>query len=564
VKARFFIVSILLFPYLKGQTNLYQWHNDTTEAQIVYQNFSATSVGLIRNDSNVDNGSILNSFLANHKNQGGIHILFDSGTYYFSTTVSLMDSLWIEGYASELIFNSKIIGDLFSLQGLANASKLFTGMAYKNKTYLLAKMALTTGDYYKITQPDSGRITSSWAKNQIGELIYITRQRGDTFFLQYPLIMSYDSTARISELTPVKQVKFSCFSILRQFGGTNQYSNFNLNLAAHVLFENVKSTNCVFAHIGAFQTYNLRVKNCAFQLSHDYGGGGRGYGVALSNSVCHSYIENNYFRKLRHTTLLQSGSCGNVVAYNFMEEPFWSGSFLPRNSAGQITLHGNYAHSNLFEGNNLDNLVIDNSHGINGPGNTFYRNRTKLWGIFMNDGAGDSSNFLFNEVKESPALFALTGKGNVSLGNKISGVQTDFGDSAKASLYLNAKPTYLQAIPWPAVGNKKQNWYTTAVEESVKMGDTAACQYRKILANVLKFKEDQLLVFPNPAFDQFTLDFSGHLVVINSQGKLILDELYTRRTAIACNHWPAGVYQIVLYGEQSVKKAKIVLSLNNN
>jgi hypothetical protein len=56
-----------------------------------------------------------------------------------------------------------------------------------------------------------------------------------------------------------------------------------------------------------------------------------------------------------------------------------------------MVLHGNYPFANLFEGNINQNTVIDNSHGKNGPYNTFFRNRSELWGVVMNNSPATDS-----------------------------------------------------------------------------------------------------------------------------------------------------------------------------
>ena len=67
------------------------------------------------------------------------------------------------------------------------------------------------------------------------------------------------------------------------------------------------------------------------------------------------------------------------------KDPFWTGTVLPSDAAGDLVLHGNYPYANLFEGNILQNLVVDDSHGLNGPYNTFFRNRADNYGIVMSN-----------------------------------------------------------------------------------------------------------------------------------------------------------------------------------
>ena len=106
--------------------------------------------------------------------------------------------------------------------------------------------------------------------------------------------------------------------------------------------------------------------------------------------------------------IVQAGANGNVFAYNRSVDPFWSqGLFFPSNSAGDMVLHGNYPFANLFEQNDGQNIVIDNSHGANGPYNTFFRNRGSLFGIFFSDNTSPSQNFIGNEIPNTGTPYSL-------------------------------------------------------------------------------------------------------------------------------------------------------------
>ena len=170
-------------------------------------------------------------------------------------------------------------------------------------------------------------------------------------------------------------------------------------------------------------------------------------------------VENNQFEHLRHSVLLQSSSNGNVISYNYSRDPYWTGVFLPANSAGDLVLHGNYPYMNLFEGNICQNIVIDNSHGINGKFNTFLRNRAELYGLFMNiSPASDSQNFVGNEMTNTLiGMKSIAGNGHFDYGNKLRGNISPVGTNGipANSLYLqSAKPVFWNPVkPFPIAGN---------------------------------------------------------------------------------------------------------------
>ena len=109
----------------------------------------------------------------------------------------------------------------------------------------------------------------------------------------------------------------------------------------------IESNNCTFSHVRIEQSSNLFIARSYFHHGFDYGGGGRSYGIAIQFSSGSCLIEDNVFERLRHSVLLQAGANGNVIAYNYSLDPFWSST--PSDAAGDMVLHGNYVFANLFE-----------------------------------------------------------------------------------------------------------------------------------------------------------------------------------------------------------------------
>jgi len=177
--------------------------------------------------------------------------------------------------------------------------------------------------------------------------------------------------------------------------------------------------------------------------------------VETTSSECK--IENNIFKHLRHSMILQAGANGNVFTYNYSTDPYWETSYSPPNSAGDVVLHGNYPYRNLFEGNVVQNIVIDNSHGSNGPYNTFLRNRAALYGIFMSADNSPSQNFLGNEIPLATppyGLYLLQGVDHFEYGNNHRGViipsgTQQFDDSSYA---FKSKPAFLLQSSWRGIG----------------------------------------------------------------------------------------------------------------
>ena len=129
--------------------------------------------------------------------------------------------------------------------------------------------------------------------------------------------------------------------------------------------------------------------------------------------------------------------------------------------SGDISLHGHYAFANLFEGNIVQNIIIDHYWGPSGPHNTFFRNRAELYGIiFYNDGSvlTNYQNVIANEIPNTLmpyGQYLLFGSNHFEYGNNYRGtaipVSTD--NVNINSYYLTASPDFWdEGLTWPSIG----------------------------------------------------------------------------------------------------------------
>ena len=219
------------------------------------------------------------------------------------------------------------------------------------------------------------------------------------------------------------QCNISALKIKRNDATSGQTSNLFFNYAVNCWVKGVELENCNYAHINLQSSANITLSGNYIHDGFSYGSGGKAYGIVLQFGTSDNLIVDNIVKHLRHSFLLQAAANGNVIAYNYSYDPYWTEGWFPVASAGDVVLHGNYPYANLFEGNIFQNLVIDNSHGINGPYNTFFRNRIESYGIVMNNNSGDNMNFIANEITGSGLLKGLyTISGNhTAIGNNIKG-----------------------------------------------------------------------------------------------------------------------------------------------
>jgi len=460
MKYSFILILSLFFIKLSAQVIPQNRVVDWTGAgnhfdfSVITDSISVTDFGAvgdgITNDFNAIDSAI-NSL--NHK--PGI-VFFPSGTYLINNALTLPDSIILKGNGAEttiLKFNSGEYNSCINISGSVSSifRSVLNGYNKGSEHITLAdSLIFTAGDIAEIIQDGTYQMTSSWAMDCLGQIVKIDSVHGFDIFLSSALRMNYQDSLspRIRKITPRQGVGIHCLKVERMDSTGSQTNNILFNYAYNCEIKGLESYMNNYAHIDINKSTNITVRNSYIHDAFSYGDGGKGYGVCVDATSGECLTANNIFVHLRHSMLLQSGSNGNVFAYNYSKDPYWTDVSLPSNSSGDIVLHGNYPYANLFEGNICQNIVIDNSHGKNGPYNTYFRNRAELYGIFMNSApATDSVNFVGNEVTNTTflmGLYSLQGVGHFQYGNNIQGMILPSGTSNlnDTSYFFQGQPSF--------------------------------------------------------------------------------------------------------------------------
>jgi hypothetical protein len=459
--------------------------------------FGGDSTGVSSN-----NIALANS-LAAISNEGVIY--FPAGTYFFDQSISLPSNVHLMGEGADLTqFNFDLGGNSSFLRVVGSVNSnidTVTSVLLKDDRFIDVsdKSIYQVNDVIRIVEDDAGRMESIWASNTIGQILKIDSisSSQNRLFVSQPLHLNFDGLnyPRIQKIIPKENIKISCLTLNRQDATAGQTSSLYFNYAINCVVEGVASYNSNFSHLELNNSTQITVQNSYFKDGHAYGSGGQGYGLVLQVSSCNNLIQNNVFNHLRHSILLQSSANGNVIAYNYSIDPYWTSVFLPSNSAGDIVLHGNYPFLNLFEGNICQNIVIDNSHGINGPYNTFLRNSAELYGLFMNTSpASDAQNFIGNEITNTSGLYGmytLEGIDHFEFGNNHKGTITPAGTEQVTinSLFLTYQPYYwnFNQTPFPSFGYPADyNVNSLAAKDRFDNGELAYCDELPIAATINK------------------------------------------------------------------------------
>jgi hypothetical protein len=415
-----------------------------------------------------DNTAAFNSAVASLSGAAGV-VYLPAGSYLFNSTLSVPANVIVKGASSDstsLNFNlGGATANSINITGSASTTPIVvTAGSVKGSTSLTltSTSGINLGDYIEFRVDGAGfMLAGSFGMDDLAQICKVTAVSGSTITIAKPLRWNFNlsTNPRVYTMTPIQKVGLECFKITRLDTSSNQSTMINFEYAANCWVKGVESVKTTFAHIAFSKSIHCELTESYIHHAWAYSDGGRAYGVCVQRSSSECLVQNNIFEHLRHSFLFQTGANGNVTAYNFSTDPYWTQGLFPTNSTGEITMHGNFPFMNLFEGNICDNIVIDNSHGNNGPFNTFFRNRGSRYGIFMNAGAGDSSNFVNNEVPSSAPFFtnsfALTGNGNYSYGNNKGGTATPSGTSTPpdwASYYLASTPAWFTSGALPRVG----------------------------------------------------------------------------------------------------------------
>ena len=568
-----FVLALLNVKHFYSQVipedRMVDWHyaglNDTTTNGFIWLNMideGLDPTGLISNNVKLD--SMINAY-----GSSGVIFFFPSGDYLFNQTIHLSSNQILKGDGmnqTQLIFDLGGTGDAIKISGSINNSNVFELLldANRGQYFIVSDDAetLSSGEWIKIYQNDDDLVTSSWALNSVGQIIRVDQILGDTIYLRSPLRMDFEMmrSPKFKKIQMESNVGIECLKILRlDDTAPEQASNIAIRYASNSWIKNVESENCTFSHIVAENASNIKIGRSYFHHGFDYGGGGRAYGVSLQFTTNECLIEDNIFEHLRHSMLLQAGPNGNVFSYNFSTDPFWTSSspLIPSDAAGDMVLHGNYPYANLFEQNSGQNIVIDNSHGANGPFNTFFRNRASLFGIFFSDGTSPSQNIVGNEIPNtgSPYSFVnytIQGIDQFEYGNNNKGNITPSGTEIldEASYYYSETPSFINSSEWAGIGTpntmEENNIPAQNRYESNAIYDYPCNEEPPVLSSDQN-QSTLVHLFPNPTKEllYFKSDKKGILNLWNAQGKCLkTQKIILGLNEVNVSNYRSGIYRL--------------------
>ena len=580
----FLILTLTIRTQTIPLDRVYAWDTfglkDTTTSN--FNLIDLNSQGLV-GDGVTANDSLLEGILNSLSGVGNI-LLFPAGTFLFEESIELPSNVVLKGAGAEetiLKFNQNSSGHSINIQGsiTADTTKIIHSAAKDSSSLIVYNSSLfNAADWIRIIQQDADLVNDSWALNTVGQIVQIDTVINDIIYLSSSMRTTYDISRDpyIKKISPKSNVGIECLKIIREDFSDKQWSNIRFSNSVNCWISGLESEKCNFSHVELEYSSNISVARSYFHEGHNYGSGGKAYGVLLHFTSNECFIEDNVFERLRHSVLLQAGANGNVIAYNYSRNPYWTDvSFIiPENSAGELVLHGNWPYANLFEQNVVDNIVIDDSHGSNGPHNTFFRNRARGYGIFFSAPNSPDQNIVGNEITNEflPSPYSLFNYNILGTGhflyanNKLGTIDPVGTDSLQDITYAySTLPEFLPSNQLGKIGvPQAMEEYTIPAYDRHKYGaifsNSCGENHTGILVN-----DERSLVYPNPFENNLKIvgPESFGIEVYDSFGKRIYakEEIHGLIT-LQSKTWANGLYILKLkYAHQS-KTYKLIK--NNN
>jgi hypothetical protein len=428
----------------------------------------------------------LNQIIQDLRGQSGWKCIYFSqpGTYRFGNTITLGkedNNLVFKGISSGQVILFFKIGNqaahMFNIKGIYDLEVDVSGNIIRGSSSISTNgsSGLATGNWVDIYTNWSTIDPNNNPWTRIGQISKIENVQDNVITLKDKISITLDDTYnnKIIKFIPAQKIGFEDFTIQRD--GDDEYddrgssSNFNFEYAVNCWIYGVESWGTRGWHVGIGKSANIYLHGNFFHHSNSYTWG-CGYGISIYSRSSNCLIENNIFNFLRHSMLVQAAANRNVFGYNYSYDRNWQfGTADPIDGSGDISFHGTYSNSNLFEGNVSEYIFADytDEHKNNGPYNTIFRNVVIDEGS-LNDidfEAIDYVNLVGNkcdDVDFNSNNFKLDIYG-INSNNSLYVSHSEYANNRSGlnpvvycpdySYYLTQKPSWMSStFSWPPIG----------------------------------------------------------------------------------------------------------------
>lgn len=226
---------------------------------------------------------------------------------------------------------------------------------------------VTTGDcrWFKRIDPDG-------VARSMGQLAEVVGKEGKALLLGAPLHMAVKTSLR-------PEVIRSSPSVVRGAGIEDLYlsggvqANVDVSGASYSWLKNIESDRVVGRHLSIKGCYRCVIRDSfVHHAARDYNSGAHAYGISLSYQTTDTLVENNIVYYLNKLLLLEASGGGNVIAYNYVDDPILG----QQPTWQEVAIDGSHCSHpfmTLFEGNWAPHIGAAATHG-SASHLTFFRN----------------------------------------------------------------------------------------------------------------------------------------------------------------------------------------------
>lgn len=533
-----------------------------------------------------DDGPTIQAAIDDLGEWGGL-VYFPEGSYLIERTLRIEEPVILAGAGADkthLLFDlGKRNDDCIEIEGrgYGNDGPLLSGYTKGSKRVTLINAAeFKVGDFVEIFQDNDADVmytqsdwNQSWAEDAVGQILYVEAVGLTSLTFRNALTMDYQKSLNpsIRKLLMLEHAGIEKLHLKRLDAGDGH--TVSAVRTAFCRFRFIESEMTYRTHFYFQRGYHNELRQCYIHHSHDYGGGGHGYGTDNIQHTTGNLIVDNVFHNLRHSMMVHVGATGNVFAYNYSDDR--------EGGLCDVSLHGHYANNNLFESNRVEQVDVSDYWGPIGPRNTFLRNRVTVKTIAVKDqshGQNVIGNQLKSSITTSGSIRDLLKHGNITR-NKITWDDTISDHTIPASYYLSEKPDFWHGGSWPAIGPDVDDkipaqirWENGNPITSVS-AEAADCRQDP---NLNGPESVWLTVFPNPFNPETVIGFElpasedVTLDVLNLKGvviRVLWDE--TKPSGFHRMVWdgrdfsgkqlPSGVYLARLHRQDRIQTQKMML-----
>jgi hypothetical protein len=295
-----------------------------------------------------------------------------------------------------------------------------------------------------------------------GQIVEVENISGNTVTISPALYTNYGTASNTSPAlaTPVPGVqKYSGVELLQTYANNTGYAQtFALWGCMYCWVKEVFDNYTDGDHIDDYYGYRDEFRDSYFSNAMLHSPGGADSDVSLLNKTSGSLVENNILERLHVGVIVDWGSAGNVVGYNYSYGNFDSSGDLVIMSS--FLEHGASPQFNLYEGNVGNNITLDSFWG-SGSNETMFRNQFRGTDTLASPlTAGRSTVDWSSTQLANEQMFAITNSWVHTNSNAIGNVlgSADALTAATQGLYTGGTAPYTSTVI-PSATRNYNNWF---------------------------------------------------------------------------------------------------------